>query len=532
VAKSGLEGGTKAGFVAMNQALKARAESTQTYVSKAVSMSNKKSRTGPNSGEGRAAIAAVTGRRTQPPVAGTPGPTLFGKLTAKLKHVKGAIVAVAGLGALLSGLLGYWSIYQAVKVAAPSLIGSAPAHISPLSIIVLPFANQTGDMQKAYIADALTTGITSDLSRIRDAFVIPPATAFTYKAKTASVQQIGKDVGVRFVLQGSVLASGEKIRISAQLADAQSGAQLWTDTFDGDLSDLFALQDKVTTRIGNSIGREMVILAARESETRKSSPVVADLMLRGRALELKPQSLKNWQEIETLYRQALALAPKNAGAMVGLARSLVLQASNFGSSADQGVLQKKYAEGYDLALQAKELDPDDPGIYSVIQTYAFSQQDYAGARRAAQTRLALEPKNPMAYNNLALSFLSGGEPKKAIELLTQAFNLDPVHPNDFILLDMGEAHFMLGENDAAIDWCQRSLERNPAYPTKHACLALAYAAKGDDAKAHAAAAEVRRLDPSFGISSVWRLRSTDNAASKAWYEGKLVPAWRKAGLPE
>jgi adenylate cyclase len=495
-------------------------------------MSNNKSRSRPSGGGDKTPIATGAKIRPQPPAVRIPAHTIFGKLIEKLKHVKGAIVAVAGLGALLSGLLGYWSIYQAVKVAAPSLIASAPAQASPLSVIVLPFANQTGDVQKAYIADALTTSITSDLSRIRDAFVIPSATAFTYKDKTATVQQIGKDVGVRFVLQGSVLASGEKIRINAQLADAKSGAQLWSDTFDGYVTDLFALQDKVTTRIGNSIGREMVILAARDSETRKSSPVVADLMLRGRALELKPQSLKNWQEIETLNRQALALEPKNADAMVGLARSLVLQASNFDSAMDAGVLQRKYAEGNDLAMQAKELDPDNPGIYSVIQSYAFSQQDYAGARRAAQTRLALEPKNPMVYNNLALSFLSGGEPKKAIELLTQAVNLDPVHPNDFILLDMGEAHFMLGENDAAIDWCQKSLERNPAYPTKHACLALAYAAKGDEARAHAAAAEVRRLDPGFRISSVWKPRTTDNAASKAWYEAKLVPAWRKAGLPE
>jgi adenylate cyclase len=495
-------------------------------------MANKKSRTKPSGGGNKASVTADTKIRPGPAAADAPAPGFFGKLVAKLKHVKGAIVAVASLGALLSGLLGYWTVYQAVKSGAPSLTGSAPAQAPPLSVIVLPFANHTGDAQKAYIADALTTSITSDLSRIRDAFVVSPATAFAYKDKTASVQQIGKDVGVRFVLQGSVLASGEKIRISAQLGDARSGAQLWSDIFEGDLADLFALQDKVTTRIGNSIGREMVILAARDSETRKSSPVVADLMLRARALELKPQSLKNWQEIETLYRQALAPEPKNSDAMVGLAKSLVFQADNFGSQMDESAQQKKHAEGYDLATQAKELDPDNPGIYSVFQSYAFTQQDYAAARRAAQTRLALEPKNPMAYNNLALSFLGSGEPKKSIELLTQAVNLDPVHPNDFLLLNMGEAHFMLGDYAAAIDWCQKSLERNPAYPTKHACLALAYAAKGDEAKAHAAAAEVRRLDPNFRISSIWKLRSTDNAASKAWYESKLVPAYRKAGLPE
>ena len=132
---------------------------------------------------------------------------------------------------------------------------------NPLSIVVLPFANQTGDAQKAYVADALTTSITSDLARIRDAFVIAATTAFTYKDRPASVQQIGKELCVHFALQGSVLTSGENIRISAQLVDTQSGAQLWSETFDGELTNLFALQDQVTGRIGNSIGREMVIVA-------------------------------------------------------------------------------------------------------------------------------------------------------------------------------------------------------------------------------------------------------------------------------
>ena len=165
--------------------------------------------------------------------------------------------------------------------------------------------NLTGDPNQAYVADGLTASLTADLSRIRDAFIVDAKTAFAYKDKPVTAQQVGKELGVHFVLQGSVQRNGTKIRINAQLADANSNAQLWSDTFEGDQSDLFALQDQVTARIGNSIGREIVIVAARESESRKSSPKVADLMLRARALELRPQSLKNWQQIEELYRQAL-----------------------------------------------------------------------------------------------------------------------------------------------------------------------------------------------------------------------------------
>ncbi len=209
-----------------------------------------------------------------------------------IKHIKGIIVALAGGGAVLSGLVGYWTTYQTIKLGTTSSIASVtPANRSALSILVLPFSNQTGDAQKAYIADALTTSMTADLSRIRDAFVIPTATALIYKDKAMAVQQVGKDAGVRFVLQGGVLSSGETIRISVQLADTQTGAQLWSDTFTGEVTNLFALQDKVTTAVVNSIGREMVVVVARESETRKSSPKAADLMLRARAMFLQPQSL-------------------------------------------------------------------------------------------------------------------------------------------------------------------------------------------------------------------------------------------------
>jgi TolB-like protein len=455
------------------------------------------------------------------------------KYLGKLKHFKGAIVAIAGVGAVLGGLTGYWTSYQTVKVAAlPTSTIAAPANAGGLSIMVLPFANQTGDAQKAYIADALTSSITSDLSRIRDAFIIPSATAFTYKDKTASVQQIGKDAGVRFVLQGSVLSSGEKIRIGVQLADTQSGAQVWTQTFDGELGNLFALQDQLTTRVGNSIAREIVILAAREAETRRSSPKVADLMLRARALVLKPQSLKNWQQIEALCRQVLALEPNHAGAMVVLATTLTLGAANFGFEMDQGGREKQFVEGRDLALRARELDPDNPGVYIAIGVYATAHDDYAGGRRAAETRVSMDPKNPNAYNNLASALLIGGEAPRAIELLTQAISLNPRHPPDVTLLNMSHAYFMSGDNDAAIEWGLKATEISPANPFIHALLAVAYGAKGEDAKARSAVADLHRVSPQFKFLEDTKPKPSSPAAYKEYFQNKLLPAARKAGVPE
>lgn len=477
--------------------------------------------------------AGAAGKRT---AAKFPGGVTAATTKWRRSRVKPVSMAIAGLATaafVLAGIVWYTHTSQ-IDRGGPSLAknDTSAAQHAALSIMVLPFANQTGDPQKAYIADALTSSITSDLSRIRDAFVIPVGTAFTYKEKPATMQQLGQDVGVRFVLQGSVLASGEKIRISAQLADTQSGAQLWSEIFDGELSNLFALQDQVTTRIGNSIGREMVIVAARESETRSSSPQVSDLMLRARALRLKPSSSSNFRQVEVWYRQAVALEPNNARAMAGLANSLVAQSTVFGFELDENAQKKKLAEGHDLALQAKQLDPDIPEIYWALGFYAAAYHDYPAWRRAEETWLALEPKNPDAYNNLAYFFIENVQPEKAKELMTQAINLDPKHPSSGLLLDMGTACFMLGENDEAIEWLLKTLERNPEYTDAYVWLAVAYTNKGDDARARAAVADLRRARPNFSLRHFTSGELSTPGAVKDWYESKFLPPARKAGLPE
>ena len=148
--------------------------------------------------------------------------------------------------------------------------------------------------------------------------MIAATTANTFKDKQTNVQQVGKDLGVRYALQGNVQRSGEKIRINAQLADTSSGGQLWAETFDGDRSDLFALQDRITSRIANSIGREIVVAAARESEARKTNPQAGDLLLRAVALTTKT-GLENLQQQEKLLREVLVLDPNSVDAMAQLA---------------------------------------------------------------------------------------------------------------------------------------------------------------------------------------------------------------------
>ena len=413
----------------------------------------------------------------------------------------------------------------------PKAAGIAGLPQTQLSILVLPFTNLTGDDAKAYIADALTTSITADLSRIRDAFVVPAANAFTYKLKAMTIEQIGKDAGVRFVLEGSVLASGQNLRVTAQLVDTKTSAQLWNETFQGDLYNLFALQDQVTTRIANSIGEHMVIVAARESETRKSAPQVVDLMLRALALGLRPQSIENFHEEERLYREVLALEPNNLSAMARLAATLAIHANWMDDSDPRK--EKQMADARDLALKVRAIDPSIRDIEIPLQMYAVTHGDFEGAKRVAEARLAKDPKSPSAYISLAFFYRLMGEPARAIPLLIQALSLYP-KGNDALFANLGGAYLELGDNDAAIEWLLKSVDANSHLPDPFWGLAMAYSNKGDRPNAERYVAEYKRLANELGlkggIQSYAPIPGSPPAVVK-YYNEHWLPEWQKAGLP-
>lgn len=425
--------------------------------------------------------------------------TVVARLAARLHTLKGAIVAIAGVGAVLGGLAGYWNAYQAARGTTESsqllaLVGKGDA--GPLSIVVLPLVNHTGDPQQAYVADGLTAALTTDLSRIRDAFIVSVATAFAYKDKPVTVQQIGKELGVRFALQGSVQRSGDKIRINAQLADTSTNAQLWSESFDGSQSDLFALQEMVTARVGSSIGREMVIIAARESDRRLGEPRVVDILLRARAAALRPESKANYEETQSLFRQVLAADPKNAQALAGLAISLSTEAYN-GWIEDPASHQKQYVEARELAIRAKEIDPSNSLPYIVLSDFAIEHGDYVEGVRLAHIALSLDPKNPARYNNMATAFMDAGDAASAIAVLVKGIRLSDRYRQEYLYGLMALAHFMLGDDPAAIEWAKKALDANPKYIPAGAVLAMAYAHKGDLTRARATAEELLRTDPTL-----------------------------------
>ena len=389
----------------------------------------------------------------------------------------GIVTAVIVLGG------GIYALTQSKPSSTTARVGSAsgitstaPSTINLLSVMVMPFANQTGDKEKAYIADALTSSITSDLSRIRDAFIVPAATAFSLKDKQLTVPQLGKEAAVRFILNGNVTGNNEKLRIAAALSDTQTGAQLWTENFDGKQTDLFALQDQVTKRIGDTIAPQIVIVAARESEKRASTPQVADLLMRARASGLNQQSLKNHQAMEALYRQALAIEPGNLSAKAGLAISLSLQASNFANplkldEAGQIALGKK---AFDLAQEVKAIDPNNPDIYLPIYIYANAIKNIDATTQAAKRRIELQPKASGGYNSLGVLKRSIDDVAGAKAAFAKALEFaSPVKPPAETYFNLAHLAFREDKLDDAIAWARKGIDANPGISSGHVAMAIA-----------------------------------------------------------
>jgi len=401
--------------------------------------------------------------------------------------------------------------------------------------MVMPFANQTGDAQKTYIADALTSSITSDLSRTRDATLVPAATAFSLRDKQFTVPQLGKEAAVRFVLTGSVTGDKETLRINAVLADTQSGAQLWPENFDGKQTDLFALQDQVTNRIGNTIGPQMIIVAARDSEKRANKPQVADLLMRASALNLNQQTLTNNQTMEALYRQALALEPDNVSAQLGLATIVIAQAANFARELklDQTARIALAKQAADLAEKAKRVEPNHPKVYQVIAISARISGDLSGSLLAAKRRVELEPRSAGGHNNLGVLLRVMGDMPGARAAFDHALQYaSPTRPPAETYSNLAAVSFVEDRPDEAIKWAQQANQANPN-SGNYMLLALAHAREGDQTQARKAAAESLRLNPNI------RLDTKDDipwpgkeAAYRKYIDTQYLPAWRLAGLPE
>ena len=425
-----------------------------------------------------------------------------------------------GVVALVLVVGGAWYFLARNRVAP--VAATAPTEAARLSIVVLPFANLSGDPAQDYFADGITENLTTDLARIRDSFVIARNTAFTFKGKAIDAKGIGKELGVRYVLEGSVQRDQNRVRVNAQLIDAQSGAHLWADRFEEDVADLFKLQDQVVARLANTLGIELVKAEAQRDE-RIAHADAFDLTMRGRALQMHAQEQRtkeNNHAARAMFEQALAIDPNDAGALAGEATTYLFDKA-FGW-ADPEVDYDAKVVG--LADRSIAIAPEEARPYSTKSIYLTTVNRPAEGLRSADAGLAVNPNDALlhAARGLAEDFLGHFEQGKSE--VGQAMRLSPRDPNTGAwhnfesLAELGLGHF-----DAAIEELNKAIDTGYRVFPPYVQLTVAYALEGKLAEAKAALAEARRINPKLTVKL---MRELD--PDFPWMSEGL----RKAGLPE
>ena len=312
------------------------------------------------------------------------------------------------------------------------------AEAAHLSIVVLPFTNLSGDPSQDYFADGITENLTTDLSRIRNSFVIARNTAFTFKGKNIDTKEISKELGVRYVLEGSVQRDQNHVRVNAQLIDGETGAHLWADRFEEDMADVFKLQDQVVARLANTLGSELV-KAEAEKSTHSGNPDAIDLTMRGWAILNQPQSVPDKDSLANaldLFEQALKLDPNNVDALVGAA------ACRTGRLCFQSGMDEKpgqIAKIEELLAKAIRIDPTNARAYMVrARLYRVTKRNQE-AVEAGQTAVRLNPNYALAYAQLAWDQVTPAEIPLAIANIDQAIKLSPRDPEmGSLALDQGQ----------------------------------------------------------------------------------------------
>jgi adenylate cyclase len=416
----------------------------------------------------------------------------------------------------------------ALKVP-PATPAVPPATAPRLSIVVLPFTNLSDDREQQYFADAITEDLTTDLSRLAGMFVISRNTAFTYRNKPIDTKQIGRELSVRYVLEGSVQRSGNRVRINAQLIDAETDAHLWAERFEGDAGDLFALQDEITSRIAVALNLELI---AAEAARPNEHPDALDYIFRGRAVGLKPGSRENFAERIAMFERALVLDPGSVEAQSLLATTLMaLVLDGVTTSATADIAR---AEG--LVRQASAAAPRSPLAHYAKGQLLRATRRWEEAIPEYETVLATNPNAVNALAAIAICKVYTGSIEEAVPLLQQAIRLSPRDP---LISDMyyriGVAQLVQSRIDEAILWHEKARSANPAHPTTRAYLASAYALKGEAERAAAELAEARRLSSDDRYSSIARLKAVGYFGVPkvhALFEATFFAGLHKAGIPE
>jgi TolB-like protein len=399
------------------------------------------------------------------------------------------------------------------------------------SIAVLPFTNMSGNMsgdpEQDYFVDGMAEEVTTALSHCKWLFVIARSSSFTYKGKSVDVRQIGRDLGVRYVLKGSVRRAGNRLRFTGQLVDATSGCHIWADRFDGNMNDVFELQDRFTESIVAAIEPNVQLAEIGRVKSKPAANLDAyDLMLRAQQLEYEftEESLAGALRCLTA---ALAIDPSYAPAMA-------LAAYCHGERRIQGWARDppaEAAEGIRLASRAVELGKDDGNVLWMA-AYAIWRlaQDAQRARELAYRSLRLNPNSAIALAITAWTETQMGNADKAIELYHRAERLSPRDPRGWLIAaGLGAAYFNDERFDEAASWSEAALVHNPRFTVALRVLAASLAKLGQTEKAAAVVRESLKLEPHLTLS---RLRERLRVYDDTPWRRKVLDALRLAGFPE
>ena len=416
---------------------------------------------------------------------------------------------------------------------APSAPRAPPMYrtaVAPrLSIVVLPFANLSNDAEQQYFADGITEDLTTDLSRIADMLVISRNTAFTYKDQRVDTKQIGRDLAVRYVLEGSVRRSGNQIRVNAQLIDAETDAHLWAERFDGEMGDLFALQDEVASRVAVALNLELV---TAEAGRRTEQPDALDYILRGRAVTNKPMTRDSFAEAVSSFESALALDPRSVEARTCLANVLLGRVLDNMTGSRAADIER--AE--ELVRQALAQSPENAQVHFTKGQLLRVQNRFNEAIAEYEISLTFNRNLVQAYSHIGRCKLFTGSAEGAILVDEQAIRLSPRDPSIHLWYGrIGQAHLVQSRIDESILWFERARNANPAFALHHAWLAATYALKGDMERADFELSEARSLSGDDRYSSIAHLQASGFFAVptiRALFEATFFAGLRKAGVPD
>jgi adenylate cyclase len=414
--------------------------------------------------------------------------------------------------------------------APPAKAVLQPGVAPRLSIVVLPFTNLSDDREQQYFADGITEDLTTDLSRLAGMLVISRNTAFTYRNKQVDTKQIGRELGVRYVLEGSVRRSGNQVRVNTQLIDAEGDIHLWAERFDREMGDLLALQDEVTSRIAIALNLELMRAeAARPTE----SPDALDFILRGRAARAKGGANKSIAEAIGLFERALALDPRSVEAQSQLADALVQRGLKAEPDAERADFERAQA----LIGQALATSPLYPSAHLARAWLRRAQRRCEDAIPDFEAVLALDRNAVRALVGLGqCKFLTGGSDDEVIQLFEQAIRLSPRDPGIAgTYVWIGFVHFFQSRTDKAIPWLENARRADPRASSSHYFLAAAYGLKGELDRAAAELAEAHRMLGSDRYLTIARVRANGDLNTPALgnrFEGVFLAGLRKAGMPE